>query len=171
MDAGRLGFSGACFDLVLNRHASVYAAKIVGVLRPSGVFITQQVGGRNTQSIFTVFGWESNAAQWQAHFTAPGAPPMPDSVPGFSALQAAFTRLGCATRSAAKYDVRYWLSGPCLVRLLPQGRPAARAVRPARALARGQPRDLGLRLPARRPGQREPLSAHRGETGYLTASP
>jgi len=110
MDAGRLGFPRACFDLVLNRHAPVYAAEIVRVLRPGGVFLTQQVGGRNTQSIFTAFGWESNAAQWQAHYTAPGAPPMPDSVRGLSALQAVFTRLGCATRSAAEYDVRYWLS-------------------------------------------------------------
>jgi SAM-dependent methyltransferase len=110
IDAGRLGFPRGCFDLVLNRHAPVYAAEVVRVLRPGGTFITQQVGGNNTQSIFTAFGWESNAAHWRACYAARGAPPMPDSVPGPHALQAAFTRLGCTTRAAAEYDVRYWLS-------------------------------------------------------------
>jgi SAM-dependent methyltransferase len=110
MDAGRLELPAVGFDLVLNRHAPVYAAEIVRVLSPGGVFITQQVGGRNTQSIFTAFGWESNAAFWQAYFSAPGAPPMPDNVPGLAALEAAFTRLGCTTRAAGEYDVRYWVS-------------------------------------------------------------
>lgn len=110
MDAGRLELPGASFDLVLNRHAPVYAAEIVRVLSPGGVFITQQVGGRNTQSIFTAFGWESNAAFWQGYFSAPGAPPMPDNVPGLAELEAAFTRLGGVTRVVAEYDVRYWLS-------------------------------------------------------------
>jgi len=41
MDAGRLTFSDASFDVVLNRHAPVYAAQIVRVLRPGGVFLTQ----------------------------------------------------------------------------------------------------------------------------------
>jgi ubiquinone/menaquinone biosynthesis C-methylase UbiE len=53
MDAGQLALPDAGFDLVLNRHAPVYAAQTVRVLRPGGIFITQQVGGRNTQSIFT----------------------------------------------------------------------------------------------------------------------
>src|SRR6266516_1190926 len=44
MDAGRLAFPGASFDVVLNRHAPVYAAEIVRVLRPGAVVITQQVG-------------------------------------------------------------------------------------------------------------------------------
>jgi hypothetical protein len=71
--------------VVLNRHAPVYAAEIVRVLRPGGVFITQQVGGQNTQSIFSAFGWQS-------------------------ALETAFGRLGCTTRARAEYNVRHWPS-------------------------------------------------------------
>jgi SAM-dependent methyltransferase len=110
MDAERLGLPDASFDLVLNRHAPVYAAEIVRVLRPGGICITQQVGGRNTQSIFAAFGWQSNAAHWQAYFAAPGAPAVPDSVRGLTALAAAFGAAGCGTRALAEYDVRYWLS-------------------------------------------------------------
>ena len=110
MDAGRLDLPDRGFDLVLNRHAPVYAAEIARVLRPGGFFITQQVGGRNTQSIFTAFGWESNAAFWRSYFSAPGAPPAPDSLDGPATLAAAFTRLGCITRAVAEYDVAYWLS-------------------------------------------------------------
>jgi|ERR1022692_2372062 len=110
MEAARLDFPDASFDLVLNRHAPVYAAEIARVLAPGGVFITQQVGGRNTQSIFTAFGWESNAAFWQGFYKAANAPPAPDSLRGLSALQTAFTGQGCTTRARAEYDVRYWLS-------------------------------------------------------------
>jgi SAM-dependent methyltransferase len=110
MDAERLGLPDAGYDLVLNRHAPVYAAEIVRVLRPGGVFITQQVGGKNTQSIYTAFGWESNAAHWQTCYSAPGASPLPDSVAGLAAMESAFSRLGCLTRAVAEYDVRYWLS-------------------------------------------------------------
>lgn len=108
-EAERLDLPEAEFDLVLTRHAPVYAAEIVRVLRPGGIFITQQVGGRNTQSIFTAFGWQSNAAQWQSYYAAPGTPPLPDSQDP-AALAAAFTALGCTTRAVAEYDVRYWLS-------------------------------------------------------------
>lgn len=110
MDAEQLALADASFDLVLNRHAPVYAAQIVRVLRPGGIFITQQVGGRNIQSIFTAFGWQSNAAHWQAYYAAPGTPAMPDSVHGLTSLQAAFGALGCAIRALAEYNVRYWLS-------------------------------------------------------------
>ena len=110
MDAGRLELPGASFDLVLNRHAPVYAVEIVRVLRPGGVFITEQAGGRNTQSIFSAFGWDSNAALWESYYSAADAPPMPDEIHGLAALEAAFGRLACTTRARAEYDVRYWLS-------------------------------------------------------------
>jgi len=62
MDAGRLELPGAKLRPGAEPARPVYAAEIVRVLRPGGVFITQQVGGRNTQSIFSTFGWQSNAA-------------------------------------------------------------------------------------------------------------
>jgi SAM-dependent methyltransferase len=110
MDAARLDLPDASYDLVLNRHVPVYAAEIMRVLRPGGVFITQQVGERNTQSIFTAFGWESTGAHWQAYYSADGAPPVPDGMGGARALEAAFTDLGGSIRALAEYDVRYWLS-------------------------------------------------------------
>ncbi|HOG01561.1 MAG TPA: methyltransferase domain-containing protein [Clostridia bacterium] len=42
-----LPFPDARFDLVLNRHGSYCAKEVFRVLKPGGVFLTQQVGGRN----------------------------------------------------------------------------------------------------------------------------
>ena len=39
-------------------------AEFTRVLVPGGTLITQQVGGRNLQSVFYAFGWGSNADQW-----------------------------------------------------------------------------------------------------------
>ena len=60
MDARNLLFSDSTFDVVLNRHAPIFIDEILRVLCPGGYFITQQVGGRNAQSIFDAFGWGSN---------------------------------------------------------------------------------------------------------------
>jgi hypothetical protein len=43
---------------LLNRHAPTVVAEIVRVLGPGGVFITQQVGRRNTENIHSVFGFD-----------------------------------------------------------------------------------------------------------------
>jgi len=42
-----LPFEGARFDVVLNRHGSYLPEEIFRILKPGGVFITQQVGGDN----------------------------------------------------------------------------------------------------------------------------
>ncbi len=42
-----LPFPDARFDIVLNRHGSYDAKEVFRVLKPGGVFVTQQVGGRN----------------------------------------------------------------------------------------------------------------------------
>jgi len=42
-----LPFADNSFHLVLNRHGAYRAEEVRRVLRPGGVFITQQVGGRN----------------------------------------------------------------------------------------------------------------------------
>lgn len=41
---GCFPFRTACFDLVMNRHESFVASEVFRVLKPGGVFITQQVG-------------------------------------------------------------------------------------------------------------------------------
>ena len=63
-DGRALPFPDASFDLVLDRHAPVSLAEFTRVLVPGGTLITQQVGGRNLQSVFDAFGWGSNADQW-----------------------------------------------------------------------------------------------------------
>jgi SAM-dependent methyltransferase len=63
-DGRALPFPDATFDLVLDRHAPVFLAEFTRVLVPGGMLITQQVGGRNLQSIFDAFGWGANADQW-----------------------------------------------------------------------------------------------------------
>jgi SAM-dependent methyltransferase len=63
-DGRVLPFGEARFDLVLDRHAQVFLAEFARVLVPGGMFITQQVGGRNLQSIFDAFGWGSDEDQW-----------------------------------------------------------------------------------------------------------
>ena len=42
-----LPFDDAFFNLVINRHGSFFAPEVHRVLKPDGLFITQQVGGQN----------------------------------------------------------------------------------------------------------------------------
>jgi len=56
MDAAALEFPAASFDVVLARHAPADPAEVVRVLRPGGVFITQQIGARNHHNITALFG-------------------------------------------------------------------------------------------------------------------
>ena len=57
-----LPFPAACFDVVLSRHAPVWIAEAARVLRPGGVFVTQQIGPENAANIGAVFGCEARAA-------------------------------------------------------------------------------------------------------------
>jgi SAM-dependent methyltransferase len=49
-------FEDASFDLVLNRHGGFRAAEMHRILKPRGVFLTQQVGGDNLADLAAVFG-------------------------------------------------------------------------------------------------------------------
>jgi SAM-dependent methyltransferase len=95
MDAARLGVGDGQFDVVLNRHADVVVAEIVRVLRPGGLFITQQVAARNTLNILAAFGWtpESFGPGWYQPVAA---------------LAADFEAAGCRVLAQGMYDVRYW---------------------------------------------------------------
>jgi len=98
MDATRLDFADGSFDVVLNRHCSVFAGEIMRVLKPGGVFITQQVGDRNTYNICNVFG-----------VGVAGEHP-PQRIGGPSGLEGLFKNTGCRTLALGEYDVPYFFS-------------------------------------------------------------
>lgn len=95
MAAGTLRFPDNEFDGVLNRHCPVHVTEIVRVLRPGGVFITQQVGVRNTRNICELFG------------CGPGGQYEIDESQELVALTKAFRECGCHVICNAEYDVRY----------------------------------------------------------------
>ncbi len=47
----RLPFEDNTFDVIINRHESYSAKEIGRILKPGGIFVTQQVGGRNDESL------------------------------------------------------------------------------------------------------------------------
>ena len=50
-DPARLPFGDSAFDLVINRHGDFCPEELKRVLKPGGLFITQQVGDRNDQDL------------------------------------------------------------------------------------------------------------------------
>lgn len=48
---GNLPFADKCFDLVINRHGDFEPSEIYRVLKPGGLFITQQVGAENDREL------------------------------------------------------------------------------------------------------------------------
>ena len=51
VDDDVIPYDDAAFDVVLNRHESFDAREVYRVLKPGGVFITQQVGGQNNRGL------------------------------------------------------------------------------------------------------------------------
>ena len=49
-------FPDGTFDLVLNRHGGFKSAEMHRVLKPQGIFLTQQVGGDNLADLAAAFG-------------------------------------------------------------------------------------------------------------------
>ncbi len=94
-DAYALDVADEAFDVVLNRHCTIVVDEILRVLRPGGLFITQQVACRNTQNLFAAFGWtpESFGPDWWQ--------PIDD-------VADEFRRAGCHVVAKGEYDVRYW---------------------------------------------------------------
>ena len=50
-DASHVPFADASFDLIINRHGDFCPAEIRRLLRPGGLFITQQVGSDNDREL------------------------------------------------------------------------------------------------------------------------
>ncbi|MDP6667891.1 MAG: class I SAM-dependent methyltransferase [Dehalococcoidia bacterium] len=57
--ADELPFSGNTLDFAMNRQAPFNLQEIARVLRPGGVFVTQQVGIRNLENIVAPFGGQA----------------------------------------------------------------------------------------------------------------
>lgn len=47
-DDSHLPFEDDTFDIVINRHESFNMSEVSRILKPNGIFITQQVGGENS---------------------------------------------------------------------------------------------------------------------------
>ena len=80
---GPLPFPDGCFDLVLNRHGSFDPREVFRVLRPGGVFLTQQVGEHNDRELVEML--------------LPGCPP---SFPGWIQLMSHRLRFRYAAKSS-----------------------------------------------------------------------
>ena len=50
-DASRIPFEDGAFDIIINRHGSFDPAELYRLLRPGGLFITQQVGTDNDREL------------------------------------------------------------------------------------------------------------------------
>jgi SAM-dependent methyltransferase len=53
---GALPFKDGCIDLVVSRHESFIASEVFRVLKPSGRFVTEQVGGSYYPELRAAFG-------------------------------------------------------------------------------------------------------------------
>jgi SAM-dependent methyltransferase len=96
MPAQRLAFPPASFDVALSRHAPVDAVEVARVLCPGGIFITQQVGARNTANICSIFD------------CTPGGTYTSDPTQAPEALRAAFIASGLRIVAEGAYDARIW---------------------------------------------------------------
>jgi len=57
MDDDHIPFEDSSFDIVINRHESFNIQEVKRILKPEGIFITQQVGGDNDQELVEYLGY------------------------------------------------------------------------------------------------------------------
>lgn len=100
MNVDRLGFRDNSFDLILARYAGFSVAEVLRLLRPGGVFITQQMGDRDTQNIFDAFDWGSYGNYWRDQYALQGVyyKPIVESAKEFEAA-------GCTVLRYDEYDL------------------------------------------------------------------
>ncbi len=87
----------ASIDLVLNRHANIDTGEILRVLRPGGLFVTQQVGADNLRVICQAFG------------CGPGGEYDYDDKASVARLARSLTSQGAEVLTMAEYNVPYYL--------------------------------------------------------------
>jgi SAM-dependent methyltransferase len=95
-DSMALSFIDSSFDLVCNRHAPYSISEIARVLRPGGIFITQQVGNRNTENLLRCFGW--NASSYGPNYWGPT----------LTEAAKAAAKEGLKVTRQEECDVEYW---------------------------------------------------------------
>jgi len=78
--SGTLPWPDASFDIVINRHGDFNPAEIHRVLKPGGVFITQQVGAENDRALVEML--------------LPDPPPLPFPEQYLSVIREKFTQAG-----------------------------------------------------------------------------
>ena len=61
-------------DVVSDRHVGADPREVLRILRPGGIYLTQQPGERICQSIFDAFGWGTNGDFWRRYFAEAGVP-------------------------------------------------------------------------------------------------
>src|SRR3989344_1004385 len=76
MGDAHLSFPEGYFDVILNRHGTFNAVEIRRLLKPNGVFCTQQVGGKNLHDLISLFRVKKKsdwgAAKVQKNLTSDG---------------------------------------------------------------------------------------------------
>ena len=97
---GSLPFSDAGFNVVLARYADYSPEEVTRILRPGGVFLTQQMGDNDTANIFEAFAWGTYGAYWRARFQSEGRVYVPTTE---TAIQ--FASLGCEIITLDEYDL------------------------------------------------------------------
>jgi SAM-dependent methyltransferase len=107
--AEALPVDDASVDVVLNRHANVDVAETLRVLRPGGLFLTQQVGLNNLSAICTIMG------------CGPGGAYAYDPQETIYRLADAFRAQGGTVLAIAEYDVPYLLLDVASLLFLLQG--------------------------------------------------
>lgn len=98
MSAEKLKFPNDTFDIVLNRHAPLHPKEIIKVLKPSGFFITEQVGPKNTENICNIFG------------CGVGGEYEIDPEQNIDKIIDVFKNNGCKIIDYKEYNVKYWFS-------------------------------------------------------------
>ena len=107
--AEALPVGDASVDVVLNRHANVNVAETLRVLRPGGLFLTQQVGLNNLNAICTIMG------------CGPGGEYAHDPQETIYRLADAFRAQGGTVLAIAEYDVAYYFLDVASLLFLLQG--------------------------------------------------
>jgi ubiquinone/menaquinone biosynthesis C-methylase UbiE len=93
MQAEELDYPNDTFDVIVTRHAPVFPAEVVRVLKPNGYFLTQRVAAKHRQNLKDVFGYHPQQKYANDNGT----------------LIEQFESMGCRVVASGEYNIRYWI--------------------------------------------------------------